>query len=251
VPFDPDAQAFITAAVITDSTQQNAINQLVLDMKTANIWTKMKAVYPFIGGTATSHKWNLKDPRDLDAAFRLTFSGGWTHSATGILANGLNSFANTFLTRSAFSIINLGCQGLYLTAQNGSDIRYECGISATGQFFNMRSDDLASNNNWFNGGTTPKASSGVLRAVGFTASSRIAPNDYKTIIQNGTIISNTANDTTPYTTSTFHLGRANSASGWSNREFRFYFISDPLSSTELTNLRTSVIAFQTTLSRNV
>ena len=72
---DPDAQAFITAAAITDPTQQAAINTLVVDLKGYSIWTKMKALYPFVGGTASAHKFNLKDPRDLDSAFRLVFSG--------------------------------------------------------------------------------------------------------------------------------------------------------------------------------
>jgi hypothetical protein len=38
--FDPDAQAFITAAAITDPTQQAAINTLVVDLKGYSIWTK-------------------------------------------------------------------------------------------------------------------------------------------------------------------------------------------------------------------
>jgi len=94
---DADAQAFITAASITDSTQQSAINTLVTDLKTYGIWTKMKALYPFVGGTATSHKFNLKDPRDLDAAYRLQFNGGWTHSSNGALPNGTTAYANTYL----------------------------------------------------------------------------------------------------------------------------------------------------------
>ena len=71
VGVDADAQAFITAAGITDSTQQSAIDTLVKQLKGYGIWSKMKAVYPFVGGTATTHKYNLKDPRDLNAAFRL------------------------------------------------------------------------------------------------------------------------------------------------------------------------------------
>jgi hypothetical protein len=94
---DSDATAFISAAGITNNEQANAVNTLVTDLKTAGIWTKMKAIYPFVGGTATSHKFNLKDPRDLDAAFRLTFSGGWTHSSTGALPNGTTGYANTYL----------------------------------------------------------------------------------------------------------------------------------------------------------
>ena len=48
---DPDAQAFITAANITDPTQQTAIIQLVTDLKNYNLWTKAPAIYPFVGGT--------------------------------------------------------------------------------------------------------------------------------------------------------------------------------------------------------
>ena len=43
--FDPDAQAFITAAGITDNTQKTAINTLVLDLKGYLIWTKFKAIF--------------------------------------------------------------------------------------------------------------------------------------------------------------------------------------------------------------
>jgi len=96
VAYDPDAQAFFTASGLTGATNLNAVNQLVLDLKAASIWTKMKAIYPFVGGTAALHKWNLKDPRDLDAAYRLVFNGGWTHSSTGALPNGTNAYANTF-----------------------------------------------------------------------------------------------------------------------------------------------------------
>ena len=85
---DDDAGAFLQAANIQDSTQQAAINQLVLDLKDAGLWTKFYAIYPFIGGTASTHKWNLKDPRDLNAAYRLTFSGGITHSSGGIKGKG-------------------------------------------------------------------------------------------------------------------------------------------------------------------
>jgi len=103
---DPDAQAFITAAGITDPTQQGAINTLVVDLKGYSIWTKFKAIYPIVGGTASQHKYNLKDPRDLDAAFRLTFATGWTHSSTGMLPNGASAFANSFLIPNTTLTLN-------------------------------------------------------------------------------------------------------------------------------------------------
>jgi hypothetical protein len=93
---DADAQAFITASGIS-GTEATAINTLVVNLKSANIWTKMKAVYPMVGSSATSMKWNLKDARDLNAAYRLTFFGGGTFSANGYLPNGTNAYASTFL----------------------------------------------------------------------------------------------------------------------------------------------------------
>ena len=101
VAYDPDAQAFFTASGLTGATNLTAINQLVLDLKGYGIWTKMKAIYPFVGGTAALHKWNLKNPLDTNAAFRLVFNGGWTHSANGAQANGTNGYADTFLVPSA------------------------------------------------------------------------------------------------------------------------------------------------------
>ncbi len=94
---DPDAHAFLSAASITNSMQSGALTTLVLGLKFYNLWTKLKVIYPFIGGTSTTHKFNLKDPRDLDAAFRLSFVGGWTHDSLGAKPNGLNSYASTYL----------------------------------------------------------------------------------------------------------------------------------------------------------
>jgi hypothetical protein len=112
--YDPDAQAFFTASGLTGATNLNAINQLVLDLKGYGIWTKMKAIYPMVGGTAALHKWNLKDPQDLDAAFRLVFNGGWTHSATGALPNGTNGWADTFFNTDDTTSIGLQSYGVYL-----------------------------------------------------------------------------------------------------------------------------------------
>jgi hypothetical protein len=72
---------FVQAAGLTDPTHISAVNQLETDLKSNNLWDKMIAVYPFVGGTAHAHKFNLIDPRDADAAFRLTITGGVNDSA--------------------------------------------------------------------------------------------------------------------------------------------------------------------------
>src|ERR1035437_5830016 len=83
--YDVDAQRFIDSSGITDNTQKSAINNFVKQLKDSSLWTKFVAVYPMVGGTATTTKWNLKDPRNLDAAYRLTFNGAPVYAGTGVL----------------------------------------------------------------------------------------------------------------------------------------------------------------------
>jgi len=113
--FDPLASAFITAAGITGETQQAALNQLVLDLKgtgsttnNTDVWNKIYAAYPFcpiddVTANADCYKWNLKDPRDLDAAFRLTFGNPPIDSLLlGLEQNiSANGYADTHFIESA------------------------------------------------------------------------------------------------------------------------------------------------------
>jgi hypothetical protein len=109
---DPDAQAFITAAAITNPTQQAAINTLVVSLKGYNVWSKMKALYPFVtdktveADIKSQMKFNLKDPRDLNVAFRLLWNGGGSWTANGYQPNGINGFADTNFIPSANTALN-------------------------------------------------------------------------------------------------------------------------------------------------
>ncbi len=134
--YDADAQAFITAAGITDNTQKSAVNQLVIDLKAASLWSLLLAAYPFVGGTASSHKWNLKNPLDTDAAFRLSFGGGWTHTASGAKPNGSTGYANTFFNPTTELADNGHSQGAYLTTPSTlSGDKYILGAHTGGSNF--------------------------------------------------------------------------------------------------------------------
>lgn len=62
------------------------------------------AVYPMIGGTEFSHKFNFMNPVDSDAARRIQFFNSPTHDVNGVLFNGTTQYANTFLNpTSAFA----------------------------------------------------------------------------------------------------------------------------------------------------
>jgi hypothetical protein len=92
--YDPDAQAFfarVTAAGGTlSTTEKNATNQLVLDMKSAGIWSAMRAVYPMVGASAAACAQNLKS-----SSFTGTFSSGWTFASTGVTPNGTSAYMDT------------------------------------------------------------------------------------------------------------------------------------------------------------
>lgn len=83
---DPDAQAFIDATGIT-GTDATAINTLVLDLKAASLWTEMYALWPFVGGTSTTNRYNLIDP----AQYLIAFSGSQTFNSTGWFNNSIAS----------------------------------------------------------------------------------------------------------------------------------------------------------------
>lgn len=106
-PGDPDVDAFLSATGITDPTQVAAITALVEDLKAESLWNKFYAIYPFVGGTATTHKFNLKNPLDSDVAFRLQFNGTWSHTPDGVLPTSNDAYGNTFIINKPTNNIHL------------------------------------------------------------------------------------------------------------------------------------------------
>jgi hypothetical protein len=254
---DADAQAFITAAGITNSTQQNAVNQLVLDFKSYNLWDLMNAIYPFVGGTATTHKYNLKDPRDLNAAYRIGFSGGWTHDLNGALGNAINTIADTYYTGFGVGEIGLYSRNTsnHFGGQNNAfandSLYYLPSIYVTGEINNTVSyfsdgSDLSGINSIFSG-TSP---TGLVSVSGNDIISKL----YK----NGILIGSVAPSLAPSSLSgNIFLGGINffgynNTPLYTNTGIAFGFITTTvLNDTQNVNLYTSVQTFQTTLGRQV
>jgi len=98
---DRDVSNLIDAIAATGTTlnlaQRMYIVHNIESKKAIGVWDLEKACYLFVGGTAASHALNAKDPRNLDAAFRLTYTGGITHSNSGMLGNGSTGLADTKL----------------------------------------------------------------------------------------------------------------------------------------------------------
>lgn len=255
---DADAQAFITAASITNPTQQSAINTLVTDLKGYGVWSKMKALYPFVGGTASQHKFNLKDPRDLDAAFRLVFNGGGTHSSTGYLPNGTNGYADTKLVPSTdFTTYNHHIS-LYSRTNNQRD-SWNGAYMNSGQAerFILRSTDAPSGAfyYWSYGWAASSIFTANTDSRGLFLVTNRSASDREAYRNGTTLATNTFNMSAyiPVSISLF-IGSNNvngSPSTYDNKEIAFGSLGDGLTDTEAANFYTAVQTFQTTLSRNV
>ena len=245
---DPDAQAFITAAAITDPTQQAAINTLVVDLKGYNIWSKMKAIYPFVGGTASTHKWNLKDPRDLDAAFRLVFNGGWTHSSTGALPNGTNGWADTFLNDNTVNTLNNVHISVYSrtnTTTQSADISSYDGTNLTSIF-----PYLANSIYTMAQQTVVSPVTTFVNSLGLFIANRI--NSTQLFTFKNTTKYTSAFNSVAKSNQNFILSRTSTTTGnYSDRQLAFASIGDGLTDTEAANFYTAVQAFQTTLNRQI
>jgi hypothetical protein len=255
LPLERDAWAFLDAAGITSSRQQEAIITLVRDLKQARLWTKMKAIYPFVGGTATTHKWNLKDPRDVDAAFRLTFVGGWTHSASGSAGNGTNTYADTYLVPkthltpynthiseylrnniqggydiasykgSGFDIMDMG-------ARNGSDLFYS-------EMYTYPTTYITSSNTDSRGFFTATRTNTTTLKL------------FKNNVQAGATLTAVASNFTNLTGKTYIGNRTDLATTYTPREFSYISIGDGLTDAEATFLYNCVDRYQKFLGRAV
>jgi hypothetical protein len=253
---DADAQAFITASGIS-GTNATAINQLVIDLKAANIWTKMKCVYPMVGSSATSCKWNLVNPVDSNSAYRLVFSGGGTFSSAGYQPNGTNAFANTFLVPSA-NLTNNNIHFSFYSRTNstsGNDMGVQNGIT-TGNpqlTLSIKSAGTGTLNIWLSTNNANRLSIANLNTQGFFIGNSNNSNT-KTVYKNNTILGSGSSTPVNITTYNLYIGAENIsgiANNYSNRECAFASIGDGLTNAEALAFYTAVQTFNTTLLRNV
>ena len=256
---DTDAQAFITAAGITNTTQQNAINKLVNNLKNIGVWTKIKAIYPFVGGNVTSHKFNLKDPRDVDAAYRLVFSGGWTHSSTGALPNGTTGYADTKFLPSSLGSAYIGIYSRTNSYTGGDQIDMGAVTPSSGQIFmtawTKGSAFSPYNNNAlarYSASGMLMASSTVTESKGWYSLNRIS--GQIAFDKNDVSLNNqfTGSSVLPGISIYLSALNNNGSTVWfSNRELAMTIIADSITNADKTVLYNVIQTFQTDLGRQV
>ena len=258
---DADANLFLEAALITDATITSAIQQLVIDLKSYGLWSKCKAIWPMVGGSALTHRFNLKDARNLDAAYRLVFSGGWTHASTGATPNGTTGYADTF-----FNTINLSDNSAHLSyySRTNSAVASEILMGNLndqngGNGLNLvirRDTNLISFRATELGGATGLVDSTTTDGRGMVIGSITSSSSRKIYRNNALLNTNTTNVNWSRANNTTLIGAAfitntSSIGFYTNKECAFASIGDGLTDTEAADLYTAVNTFQTTLGRQV
>ena len=256
---DADAQAFITAASITDNTQKNAVNQLVLDLKTANLWSKMNAIYPFVGGTASSHRFNLKAPTTNTSDFYLTPVGGITHGSGGVTYNGTTGYYNTNLVPNTSLTLNNTHFSIYINTNvvSYSADMIDIGVENSSASNRIYIEPCSQGNNLYMINTANGAnftSTSDTNSLGLYINNRINSSTVNGFKNNTKIIANTSKNSSALTTLPIYLGAFNSngiANYFSIRRMAFATIGLSLSDSEASSLYTAIQTYQTSLSRNV
>jgi hypothetical protein len=248
---DIDVLNFINATGIDNNTQAVSINTLVVGLKSNNLWTKMVAVYPFIGGTATTHKYNLKDPRDVDNAYRILWNGAIIHSSKGVAFN-RSSYGDTRL--EPFQVLTNPTQSSHGAIYISGSTPYTDNDGALGNS-GFGSDGISITVGVQNRmGDYSNIPITVTDTNGLAVTTRRGLTDASGYIRgavNRTVDTTTA-PSTAGTVANIWIGKMNT-SGWSGTPtstvFSFSSIGTGLTQVDVENLYTLVQAYNTSLNR--
>jgi len=249
--YDTDAKAFFTSSGIQDTVQMNAVNDFVMALKKDSLWNKFLAIYPMVGTTAATTKWNLKDPRDADDAYRLTFYGTPAFSDSGILFPTTNDYADTHVIDTAMGGYNNSAISYYSTTQNAVS-GYDMGCSDTLYPYNelsiySNSADTtyaADNTEWFGYGPnlpTPNTTGLFMLS---------ATNSDVARIRNGTVVGSYGKPPhESYTNASIWIGTTRGASRPGKRRCALATVGNGLSDAQAMDFYNIVQTFETKLGR--
>ena len=215
-----------------------------MQLKDSSLWEKFRAIYPMAGGTAETIKWNLVDPRDDDAAFRLTLHGNPVYSTTGILFPSNSDYADTHFTDTLFTYNN-NAVSYYSLTQNTFD-GYDMGcIDSAAPYNELAIYHSSDASEWFGyhaWGITPVNTKGLFM---FSSTA----NDVKRY-ENAVVTG--AKGSAPvygFTHQPFLLGIVSNAISGGHRECALATIGYGLSDKEARTFYNIVQAFETELGR--
>jgi len=254
-PSDADANLYLSAVVdaggtgIT-STVSAATTTMFISLKNTGLYTKLDALYPFLGGVAASAKFNAKNPIDTNNAFRLSFGGGVTFSqARGFIGNGINSYGDTHWRQNTETTTGNTSIGFFIS-QTGST-GFDIGVNSAGQWLALDGSRTSFLRGAIETGLVSFTGQTTTEAINFNAISR-ANNSTVLFVARGSGVQSVASTGSgTLQNQSVYVGGANVFGSYTNRGIGTAFIGDGLTSGEFGNLRDIITTFNTTLGRNI
>lgn len=256
VPYDSDAVAYLNAIVsaggTVDATMSAATNTLVVDLKTAGLWTLIDAAYPFLGGISASCKYNIKNPTDTDGAYRMTFAGSWTINSSGVKPTSKSSanYGNSYWTPYG----NLGDRNTshhYYRYINGVN-NVGCDYAGVASPYTMLG--ACSQLEWFDGGGSLSGGGLVVGTPGYSQGlSRTASNlasFYRKLSGGSWGLFSSITTVATQSSNSMYIGAINGANFPEEMRYAFLSYGQGLTQTQMGDLDTIVTTFNTTLGRN-
>jgi hypothetical protein len=218
----------------------------------------MKAVYPFVGGTSSTHKFNFMNSADTDAAFRILFNGTVTHTANGVQGNGTNGFLDTRLNTSTNLTKTSAHLSLYIRNNPAVPVgRYDMGNAldlAMGSNptyliarYNTGSAFFGLADSSYGTGAASTNSTGFWNGATNGGTTQV-------FYRNGTSYATGTAGAGSFANNNLYIGAANgggTAVFFTDREYAFSSIGDGLSGAQASTFYNLVQALQTTLGRQV
>lgn len=243
-----EVSQFISAsyANITDSGIISDLDNLVKSLKSAGLWTLTRAIYPIVGGNASAHSYNLKDP----TMYQITWVGGLTHDANGVTGNGTTGYGNTGLVPSSVLSASVHLSA-YIRVSSTLD-QYDMFCESTSSSaFGLKTNSTGAA---FACALNNSATTGInVSSPAFISVTRSAAN-VGSIYRNGSKFSNYAVPQVSMASVPIAIMARNNAgviSGYSVKNYAFFTVGDSLTDTQCANLYTAVQAFQTARGRQV
>src|SRR5450432_65734 len=243
--YDIDAQKFLDSSGITNLTERFAVNSFVKQLKDSSLWTKFVAVYPMVGGTAATIERNLKDPRDLDIAYRLTFNGTPVYATTGVLFPTISDYADTHLADSEVGGYMNASISYYSRTQNNIS-GYDMGCTDGAAPYNELSiySNAADNSEWF--GFSKNILSAYTTGLFMLSSSATNVTRYR----NGVVVSSKGSaPNNSYTNLTILVGKSRVTAHPGEKECSMATIGNGLTDAQAITFYNIVQNFETALAR--
>lgn len=216
-------------------------------LKANSLFTKLQAVYCLSAGTSTNTKYNIIDPQDTDAAFRIVWNGGLTFSSSGVISNGTTGYGDTKYIPNTSGSQNNAHLSFYSRTNLASNTACDMGVGTANSFYVY--SRLAANTTGYGVNETFGASAyaGTTDSIGYWQITRGASNNRR-LFRNGTKLQDAVTSSTGLQTNAVNILRLGGFAGeYSTRQLTFATIGTNFSDSEAALMATGVQTLMTAL----